>query len=260
VKLDAVATATDRVFNLFYVFGAVGTVLSAVFIVFCALRERQARSDYLAAQEQHSNDYKGERRFYEERALAYERRERASQDYILTLARKTSGREFRLLDQQISQGQVSTIRSSEILTEQLRSLSQLGDVIKLVKETFHLELTKSKEDIEERRKRQETEHMVGAFRGFYKARYTRVNELISSFGRHTAMDWTALTDEEIALALRARIIFEGIPEFVLEDERTSDSWAFARTCQLLGVSAFYANDIESAIELLNRSRDIYSKP
>jgi len=74
------------------------------------------------------------------------------------------------------------------------------------------------------------------------------------------MDWTALTDEEIALALRARIIFEGIPEFVLEDERTSDSWAFARTCQLLGVSAFYANDIESAIELLNRSRDIYSKP
>jgi hypothetical protein len=267
-RFTAVTSATERTFTVFYVMGALGSVLAGVVLLHSVGRERQARSDYLeerqhhesqqrAVHEQQYKDYKTERRFYEERATAYERRERASQDYMLALNRKATGRELRLLDQQIRGGEAALSASTDMVKERLEAMADLGAVIRLVQDTFKLELTKSREDLDERRRRQEADRMLSAFGEFFRNQYTRVYEIMNTFRKHTAMDWSRLTDEEATLAGRARILFEGVPEFVQKERREANQWDFARLCQLLGVSAFYSNDIESAIRLLEASREIY---
>src|SRR5262249_46469560 len=51
--------------------------------------------------------------------------------------------------------------------------------------------------------------------------------------------------------------FRSIPESVLTESEKTDPYGFARVCQLVGTSAFYANDVGFAERLLRRARDGY---
>jgi hypothetical protein len=75
------------------------------------------------------------------------------------------------------------------------------------------------------------------------------------------MAWTRLTDQEEAVATRALTTFETIPQAVLNTILTEDGgknrFELAYIYQLLGVSAFYSNDIDAAVHCLDEGLNIY---
>lgn len=102
-----------------------------------------------------------------------------------------------------------------------------------------------------------TNDAVARFSGHFEGQYARARELILSFKMHSRLAWTRLTQHEVAVATKARLTFETIPEFVLHAQRETDPYTLALVHELLGVSAFYANDVEGAVRCLEGARMIY---
>jgi tetratricopeptide (TPR) repeat protein len=75
------------------------------------------------------------------------------------------------------------------------------------------------------------------------------------------MAWTRLTNQEEAVATRALTTFETIPLSVLDtiliEDQGKNRYELASIYQLLGVSAFYTNDIDAAVRCLERGLQIY---
>ena len=77
------------------------------------------------------------------------------------------------------------------------------------------------------------------------------------------MDWTRLTEHEVTLASRALTIFDTIPrnvlDGILQEDDGKHKFEVAQLHQLLGVSAFYTNDIDAAARYLEQGLQIYGK-
>jgi tetratricopeptide (TPR) repeat protein len=173
-------------------------------------------------------DYQQERKFYEERI------------------KKIDEAQSTLTTQQISIGQNLVVHSDEMLKHQIASIGGLGSVIDLVKRTFEMQLG-----------RQQEMELVTDLRTHFDAVYSAVSDGILSFSEHSRMAWTQLSAYEESLTNGARSDFRTIPDVVLKRQQEKDRYGFAHVLQLLGVSAFYANDIEWAERHLQRAKQIY---
>src|SRR6266498_71749 len=162
-------------------------------------------------------DYQQERTFYEARLKLIDENQE------------------KLTKQQIAMGEKLLMHSDEMLVKQIDSIGGLGSVIDLVKRTFEMQLS-----------RQQEFELVSDLRNHFDEVYKGVCERILSFAEHSRMSWTQLSSYEESLANSARSDFRTIPDAVLKRHQEKDRYNFARVLQLLGVSAFYANDIEWA--------------
>jgi hypothetical protein len=162
-------------------------------------------------------DYQQERKFYEERI------KRIDED------------QAKLTAQQITIGQNLVLRSDEMLKQQIATIGGLGSVIDLVKRSFEMQLAGQKEM-----------ELVADLRTHFDEVYKGVCDAMLSFSHHSRMAWTQLSPYEESLANGARSDFRTIPDAVLKRQQEKDRYGLARVLQLLGVSAFYANDIEWA--------------
>src|ERR1700730_2668814 len=107
----------------------------------------------------------------------------------------------------------------------------------------------------------ETNQVVESFTRHFRDQYKHVRDFILTFRNLSRMDWTRLTSQEGAAATRALTTFETIPQSVLDailtEENEKNRYELADIYQLLGVSAFYTNDIDAAVKCLQRALQIY---
>jgi len=217
-RFDAVTHATDRVLNVFIWFGGLGSFLGGLFVALSWISSRR--------------DYHHEREFYEKRALVLEEGEKAR-----TL-------------QQLELGHTMVARSGDLLSGQIDSIVSLKGVIDLVSQTFQTRL-QSEKDI------QDLKALVAELDRHFENQYQSARDHILTFARHSRMAWTRLSAYEKTLAETARADFRSIPGSVIQKELENDRYQLARVYQLLGVSAFYANDIDTAERYLKRAQEIY---
>jgi hypothetical protein len=140
--------------------------------------------------------------------------------------------------------------SGRLLTEQVQNLGQISQVISLVRESFKLQL--------------ERETDVRAMKGMiedldrhYKDAYASVKRHILSLSSVTRMGWPSLSVFQVTAAASARAEFRSIPASMLTKASTEEPYEYAHVCQLLGTSAFYANDIGQAEQLLTLAHKTY---
>jgi tetratricopeptide (TPR) repeat protein len=175
-------------------------------------------------------DYQQERRFYEARI------------------NKIDDDQRQLTGQQVSIGANLVSHSEEMLVKQIQSIGGLGNVIDLVRRTFEIQLA-----------RQQEMELVTDLRTHFDEVYRSVSDGMLTFAEHSRMAWTQLSPYEESLSAAARSDFRTIPEVVLKRQEEKDRYGYARVLQLLGVAAFYANDVDAAGRYLIRAKDIFRK-
>src|SRR5262249_743963 len=94
-------------------------------------------------------------------------------------------------------------------------------------------------------------------RSDYQRQFAGASERVLTFQGVKAMEWPAVTEDAQNLLIRARGVIEGIHAFVLKDEEQNDPFRLARVFQLMGISAYYANDIDAAVAHLERADRLY---
>ncbi|MBS1824297.1 MAG: hypothetical protein JST93_03165 [Acidobacteria bacterium] len=154
-----------------------------------------------------------------------------------------------LVNQQVRLGDELMGRSKELVDHQIESIANLRNVISLVAESFSLQVKREKG-------LEEFTELAADLNEHYKASYARARDGILSLNV-TRMGWTTLTMAQYRIAARARAEFRAIPERYLRREQEERPLEFASVCQRIGTSAFYANDIEYAQELLDRAWNTY---
>ncbi|MGD0283575.1 MAG: hypothetical protein ABSB95_14575 [Dissulfurispiraceae bacterium] len=155
--------------------------------------------------------------------------------------------------------QVTKRENSEGLfeVEQLENIQKLNSVIGLVEKSFHL--------LKEREEKQTNlvdelkgmKIIIEEFEREAKEKYRDVKELILSLENVKAMEWPKLPYEFQCIAAKARNKFENVSRVVLNKEEEQNPIKLAKVLQLLGISAFYSNDIASAIKQLSEADRIY---
>jgi tetratricopeptide (TPR) repeat protein len=254
VRFDAMVRSSDRAFSVLALLGAFGSFLGGMIVVLSWLRGRKV-------DERHRQDYEREREFYEKRAMEIERRQNETHVATLEVSRAAATRDSSFAQQQLQLGENVLSRSGDMLTRQIDGIEKLGGVIELVKKTFEMQLTRVG-DVEKLLQRLgETDEVVASFTKHFREQYRHVRELMFTFRHHSRVDWTKLTDQEVTVASRALTIFETIPNSVLDSLLREDSgknrFELAQVYQLLGVGAFYSNDIDAAARYLERGLEIY---
>ena len=232
-KVDAELGAANRAFNVLYVFGAIGSFLAGLFVVLSWLRDNKR--------------YERERKFLEDRAQNTEQWQRET--HIL---------EGEFADQQLKLGDKFLNQSDSMLSRQIESITKLGGVIDLVKKSFELQSQREEAQQKAHEQLEKLNQILAGFTDHFQCQYDQSRDLIFTFQRHSRMTWTRLSVQEESLTSRARTSFETIPEFILNQQREKAPHELARVYQLLGVSAFYANDIDAAIRYLEKAHTIYS--
>jgi hypothetical protein len=176
-------------------------------------------------EKQHRADYESERNFYEERVKA------------------------------------SDSRFAEMLPQQIDNITKLGGVIGLIEQTYKHQRELEEERNKEAQKSLKYQEMIEHYLNSDRKKYDSATTSILEFKDYSAMQWTRLTDRERKLADRARNLFANVPDFLVQAQLTDDTGKsrLARILQLFGVSAFYAKEIESAAEYLERAKSVYSQ-
>jgi tetratricopeptide (TPR) repeat protein len=219
-SFDAASKSTEHFISWFGILGGIGSLLGGIFVFLSWHTSRK--------------DYQHEREFYERRMK--------SMDNI---------KDVEAFQQQQLGNQILA-RSDEMLARQIESISKLGGVIDLVKKTFDMQLNEHK-DIET------ITTAVAGFKQHFQGQYEDACTAILSLKNLSRMQWTSLTDHELALTAGARRDFRSIPESMFAELTKKDRYQFAQVCQLLGVSAFYSNDINAAERLLHRAQLVYKE-
>lgn len=247
LRFEALAHSTDRAFNVLALLGALGSFVGGLMVVLTWLRGRRA-------DERHRQDYERERRFYEEsvfrerdfyeaRAIEMEKRQKESHGQSLDLAHRSAEREATLLSTQID------------------GIQKLGGVIELVKKTFEAQHERSTDVDRIVARLSQMDAAMASFVKHFRNQYDHVRDLMLTFRGHSRMAWTRLTAQEEAVATRALTTFETIPsstlDAILEDDEGRSRYELASIYQLLGVSAFYTNDVDAAVRMLERGVEIY---
>ena len=256
-KLDQLETKTTAEINslnerladshtLFISFGAISGFLLTFLTIWSVIREQRHHKDYREErsfyeervrriEDSNREDYKRERKFYEESATAVENRQSTSFKLALESLQATNKRE------------------SASASAQLDNVVKLGGVIALVRQTFEMQLKREEAQSSLLTNLKETDDIVTQFKVGFHNQYKEAADHLMELSGIKAMEWTMLSDEEQGLATRSRTKLEGIPAFVLTEERQKDPPAYAKVMQLAGISAFYANDINFAIQRLEES-------
>ncbi|HEY1757740.1 MAG TPA: hypothetical protein VGG72_20380 [Bryobacteraceae bacterium] len=277
-RFEGVTHSTDRAFNVLALLGAFGSFLGGLIVLLSWLRTRKSdklqRSDYererdfyenrvRATEEHNRTSYERERTFYESRMAVIDQRNSDSQQIGLDLWRDRSQREDSTTKQQLELGDSVLSHSGDLLTKQIESITKLGDVIGLVEKTFNMQFTRVSDVDKLVTRLGETDAVISSFTKHFREQYKHVSDLMLTFNSHSRMDWTRLTEHEATLASRALTIFDTIPANVLEgiltEENGKHRYDIAHLYQLLGVSAFYTNDIDAATRYLERGLQIYGK-
>ncbi len=161
-------------------------------------------------------DYLSERQFYEKRISASDSQQKES------MAQHSK-------------------QNDRIVDAQIESIAKLKDVIELVRQSFEhqVESTKNATLV--------TELMVDL------DKYASVRDRILPFQNISRMDWPNLGIFQFRLAEGARDDFRAIPACLLRQDEKREPYDVARVRQILGASAYYANDIEYAERLLKRA-------
>jgi tetratricopeptide (TPR) repeat protein len=218
VALTSIRDATGREFTLLFVLGAVGSLIGGLAVVWSMVRDIKGHKDYRA-----------ERDFFESRTK--QRDEQALQ----------------VGDQQIQLGGNLLTSSNAILTGQLDSIAKVGAVIGLVQQTFEMQQKREESLAKVNEELHRLQDALAGVTTHFEKQYQEVcNAILGPFGNKSRVAWTALEDAEVVIAQRARMVFETIPESVRSRELTAHPNEFGRVAQILGTSAFYSNDVDSA--------------
>jgi len=145
--------------------------------------------------------------------------------------------------------------------KQLDNIVKMNAVIGLVEKTFDLQHKREESQSNLVDKLRHMETIIDAFEKEAEEKYSDAKELIFSLADVKAMDWPRLSDEALNISYRARIKFDEISKIVLQKEEERNPYELAKVFQLIGISAYYSNDIASAFKLLGASEKIYeTKP
>lgn len=233
LRYESMVQLTDRAFSVLYLMVAIGSLSIAIFVFLSRARDKERYADY-----------QKERSFY------------------LGMARESSEREARFTEQRLSLGANVLAQSDEMLSKQIENIAKLGQVIGLIKETFALRLKEEEEYKNRLDQLSETvsdlQSKVTVVRENFEEQYERVKVIIINFRNLSRMDWPRLSSEQEQLAARARALFGVIPEFIIHEQEAKDRYDLALVITLLGVSAYYANDIEASEAYLKRGLALYA--
>ncbi len=141
--------------------------------------------------------------------------------------------------------------ANRLLASEITSIEKIQKVIDLVRESFQLQLTREKD-------LQAVTTMIKDLHKHFSDAYASVKTRILSLRSVSRMGWSNLSVFQLTLAAGARAEFRSIPASVLTDVERQDKHEFARVCQLLGASAFYANDIGHAEQTLRMAKETYA--
>ena len=248
VRFDALRYATDRSFQVFFVLGAVGSFLGALFLILTALRDRR-----------HHKDYENERKFYEERAHKVEQRQQSFHDTTIQISKERATNESAFADQRLQLGEKSLSQSGDIFLQQIESISKLSSVIDLVERTFQKQLSREEELGELFEQLEPLQKQIAALTEHHEKNFKSACEGILFFERYSRMAWTQLTPEEQTSASRARAQLDMVPDSIVNAAMKKDRARLAHVHQLMGVSAYYSNDINAAASLLEKAHDIFKE-
>ena len=173
-------------------------------------------------EQEHRKVYENERKFYEERLIKSDK-----------LEQKTMENEF-------------------------ANIEKINNVIKLIEHVYS-----KQEEREETLGKIEDElrgmgKVLSGFTGHFKEQYKEATRLILTFKDYSRLKWTNLNLSEVSIANRARTIFETLPTIEIKENEDKKPFEHARNLQLLGVSAYYANDIEYAIKYLEKAKALFA--
>jgi hypothetical protein len=213
--------------------------------------KRQAEGHALAlefAKQQHK-DSKEQRAFYEMQMTESEKRQRESHAFSLGFAQ-----------QQLQLGENFLASSNDILAKQIKNMGELGGVIKLVKDTFQMQLDQADKVKTIGEKAQKNEELLANFLRDYEDRYNHVRELTASLKDITRMDWPKLNEDQEATAKDALDTFKSILHVLIKQKERDNPRELADIYQVLGMCAYYGNDdVATAIRYFEEGIRIYEQ-
>jgi tetratricopeptide (TPR) repeat protein len=266
-RFDALNATVNRLFNTFTIMGASATCVVAIIALLSYLagkkKDESQRQDYERERKFYEDNVKDGRKFYEDCVRDYESRQTESHQLAVTLARKTAANENTASLQQIALTDNFLKRSEEVLSKQIDGMVKLGGVIELVKRTFEMQLTRVGDVDTLSRRVERALGQISVLTDHFRRQYDLVCNLMMGFKGHSRIAWTRLTPQEEVAATRALTTFETIPESVVESILTEDGgknrYRMAFIYQLLGVSAYYTNDVDAAMRNLEKALKIYGE-
>jgi hypothetical protein len=220
-RIDSIITAITFISTIL---GIILTLLA----IYGVIRDRKLHKEY-----------QSERAFYESRI------------------NKIDNRQEQGFDQQLAIGQSVLSRSSDIISEQIRNITNLGNIIDVVHRTHALQLQREEAQSDLQKKLDETSQIVNSIQADFTQKFVETKNLIFQLKDVKAMEWPKLPEELKNIAIRARSKFEDIPSHILHSAENKDAYDYAHMLLLLGTSAYYDNDIAFAIEHIKKADDIY---
>lgn len=158
---------------------------------------------------------------------------------------------------QIELGKKSVESFDESFKSQVDSISKLGSIIALVEKTFENQ-SKASEDIVD------LSNQVANFnkifekqKNFNILQFNHLYNDLLPFTKMSRMEWTWITHEEQIHIERALSRFETLDELILNDMESPER--IPHTCYLLGIGAFYRNDVITAINYLKKAIKKYDE-
>jgi hypothetical protein len=273
-RIDSEVKSTDEYLKIV---GAVGAIIGIVFtiiMIFSVMwsyhRERERRQDNIderkvyqeritRSEDLRQSDYAREREFRDQRALAMERLQAAATNTAIDLSVKADIRRAAIESQQLELGQQTIAHSEELLSKQIENVAKIGSVISLVTDTFALHLKTEKDQGEYVKKLAETTTTLDQFLRNYHQGFEDAASLIFAFRDVKGMDWPKLTLEDLEAAGRARTVMDFVLPFVRDREKRENPYRYAKILQLVGVSAYYVGNIDSAFKYLEESDATYKQ-
>lgn len=158
---------------------------------------------------------------------------------------------------QIQLGQKSVDKFDLSFQSQVDSISKLGSIIALVEKTFENQSKASEElvglikDVEKLRGIIENQKL------FNIAQFDKLYSDLLPFTKLSRMEWAWITREEQIHIERALSRFETIDEMTLNEIKEREK--VPHTCYLLGVGAFYRNDIITALNYHRKAIEKYDE-
>jgi tetratricopeptide (TPR) repeat protein len=237
----------DRLNDVYKVFSVMGGLL-AVLAVWSFIRDIHQRKDY-----------KAERDFYQQRALKFEKRQESSLAHALKVSTEASARDTSFATQQLKLGEGVLERSGAMLSQQMDNIKKVGDVIELVKTTFEAQKKAQEEQNKAAIKGNEANEKVADLLKGFRKKYAHSARQMLSFETVKAIAWPGMLEEDRNLARRARTSLDAVMDIVSSEEERDDAHTFARILQLMGITAFYDNEFDAALEYLDQSINVYMR-
>jgi hypothetical protein len=230
--IDAANRRFDAVEKIVYLFSA----MASVFLIAVAVAEFLRRK---AEQERFDIILRRQDRFDEMTAAA-------------------ATQQSRLVDNQISLGESVLLRSDEVLQRQIDTMIKMGDVIKLVEEIFD---SRMKQEQGRETLQKELADIKKKLEQDAKNAQAQLHDLVITPALALAdlrrSDWPTLSEEERNAAATARMTFRNTSAEVLDEAIKDKRLVIAQVHYVLGVSAYYSNDISEALRLLHAARKLY---